>query len=226
MVNVVKSGLIENVFSYDYVLVGIGTNNSFSGGFAYDIGLNFPSIKIRVNMMSNYLDRRLMGSVALVTDRNCPSMCVCYVHNGGYRKGKNGEFIDYNALENCLRQVSSSFKGKKIASPLIGASKYDGNGDRERILDLYKKYFTESDVDVYDYEQETFDDVMYRALVDLRRRKREKLITYDEYIKEKNLICWKRKNGIFKEMPEGYACKKGSFSWDDVINVKKKDLEK
>ena len=108
----------------------------------------------------------------------------------------------------------------------MGSSKYDGSGDKERILELYRKYFTYRDIDVYDYEQETFDDIMYRALVDLKRRRKEKLITNEEYAGMKNLICWRRKNGIFKQMPEGYSCKNTRFSWDDVINVSKKDLEK
>lgn len=226
MVNIIKKSLIENIFSYENILVGIGTNNSFSGGFAYDIGLNFPRIKRMANDSSNYLDRRLLGTTLMVATSGTPLICLCYVHNGGYRKGKNGEYLDYDALEGCIEKLSGVFKKGKVASPVIGASKYDGNGDKERILEIYRKYFVDTDIDVYDYEQETFDDVMYRALVDLKRRRKEKDITRDEYIKEKNLIYWKRKNGIFLPMPDGFSGAKTGFSWDDVINVRKKDLEK
>jgi hypothetical protein len=226
MVNVIKKSLIENVFSYEHILVGMGINNSFSGGFAYDIGLNFPEIKERANEVSNYLDKRLLGTTLTVGIENTPLITLCYIHKGGYVKNENGEFVDYNALEKCLKCVSNGFRGGKMAAPIMGSSKYDGSGDKERILELYRKYFTYRDIDVYDYEQETFDDVMYRALVDLKRRRKEKLITNEEYAGMKNLICWRRKNGIFKQMPEGYSCKNTRFSWDDVINVSKKDLEK
>lgn len=226
MVNVIKKRLIESVFSYDHILVGMGTNNSFSGGFAYDIGLNFPEVKEKVNETSNYLDRRLLGTTLTVGIGDIPFITLCYIHNGGYVKRPNGEYLDYDALEKCLEKMSTAFKKGKIASPIIGSSKYDGNGDKERILELYRKYFTDIDIDVYDYEQETFDDVMYRALVDLKRRKKEKLITDEEYTAQKNIVCWRRKNGVFKQMPAGYSYKNKRFSWDDVINVRKKDLEK
>jgi hypothetical protein len=225
MVNIVNEGLIEKVFQYDVVLVGIGINNSFSNGFAYDIGLNFPDVKDAVNSVSNYLDRRNLGTVVTVKHGGVV-FCACYVHGGGYRKSENGEFVDYSAVKKCLRKVHELYKGKKIASTVIGGSRYDGNGGREKIFSIFSEVFDDCDIWVYDYEQETFDDVMYRRLVDLESRKRRKEIDFPEYEKEKNAICWKRKNGIFKEMPEDFSCRKAPVLPENIINVSRKDLEK
>jgi hypothetical protein len=41
-----------------------------------------------------------------------------------------------------------------------------------------------------------------------------------------NKLYWIRENGIFKQMPGDYRRKKKTFSWDNVITVKKTDLDK
>ena len=57
-------------------------------------------------------------------------------------------------------------------------------------------------------------------------KKRKGEITRGEYDDVMNKIYWEKEHGIFKEMPEGYKRKRKTFSWDDVITVRKEDLEK
>ena len=43
------------------------------------------------------------------------------------------DFIDYDALEKCLRTANAEFKGKKVMSTIIGSSNFDGKGDRKNV---------------------------------------------------------------------------------------------
>ena len=226
MVRFVEDTLIDKVYSYDIILVGMGINGSFSGGFAYDVALNFPRVAGEENDISPYGDRRLYGTVFPIVEDGI-TFCMCYIHDGGHRKWLgDGTFVHYDYLESCLRSVAEKYKGKRIACPLLGCSKTDGAGDKDTVKGIFEKVFQETDIDVYCYEQETFDDVMYRELVDLRRRRREEKIPYDEYKRLKNEIYWKRNYGIFKKMPDEYEHKKSGFSWENVISVEKKRLGK
>ena len=218
--------LINEVFSYDVILVGMGIHNSFSGGFEYDVGLNFPAIKEAANECFNYGDRRLLGTV-LPIEVSGLTFCLCYIHKGGFRKGEDGSYVDYTALRKCLEWVSERYGGKKIASPCLGCSKSDGAGNEETAVGIFNDVFKEGDsVDVYDSVNDIFDDAMYRKIVELNVRRMRGEISYDEFTAETNKVYWKRENGIFKPMPDGYRHKNKRFSWDDVIWVTANDLKK
>lgn len=224
MVRIFETELIKEVFSYDVILVGMGINNSFSEGFAYDVALNFPDVKKRENSISGYGDKRNYGKVLQIPDSGI-TFCMCYMHTGGYRKN-DGEFVDYTALKNCLNYIADRMSGKRIASPLLGSSKFDGNGERGRLLKLYEEAFSDCDIDLYLYEQDTFDDRMYKKILELRKKNSLGEIGKEEFNSQYNRLMWMRKNGIFKEMPEDYRPGKKRFSWDNVITVKKTDLDK
>lgn len=224
-VKFVNGSLIENVFSYDVILVGMGIYNSFSGGFAYDIKLNFPNVENVANKKFPYGDRRKYGTILSIEYENV-TLCLCYFHNGGFKKDSNGVFVDYDYFRECIKKAEERFRGKKIAAAGIGTSKFDGNGSPDKINEILRDIFSETDIYLYPPVNETFDDVMYKKLVELKRKRREEKMPYDEYLKAKNEIYWKRKHGIFEKMPENYEHKKAGFSWDKVINVSKEDLEK
>ena len=49
--------------------------------------------------------------------------------------------------------ATAEFKGKRVMTTVLGASKFDGNGDKERILQIMEECTKGLDLDVYDYEQ-------------------------------------------------------------------------
>ena len=223
MVHIFEEELINHVYEYDVVLVGMGINNSFSRGFANDVAVNFPKVKENENRESPYGDR---GKYGTVYETKCEGItfCLCYMHNGGYTKDK--EFVSYGNLMKCLEHVAEKYRGKKIASPVIGASKFDGNGNADKIYGIYNDVFTDCDIDIYDFEPETLRDKTYKEMLSVKKMKENGEIDVDEYNRRLNALHWKREHGIFKPMPKGYKRKKKGFSWDNVITVRKTDLEK
>ncbi len=223
MVNTIEKRLIDCVYSYDVVLVGMGINNAFSRGFLSYISACFPEVKEAENEESPYGDRRKYGTI-LPIKHDGIIFCMCYVHSGGYRKN-GGKFIDTENLKKCLSTVVKKFKGKKIASPLIGASQFDGGAPAEEIMEIYEAIFSDADIDVYLYDDTTLNDEVYKEFSALRRRYHDKEISKEEFSEERRRLFWVRNNGIFKKMPEDYE-HKTSFEWEDIISVKKSDLEK
>lgn len=221
MVTIFETELIDRVRDYDVVLVGMGINNAFSQGFANDIAVNFPNVRNEEISKSPYGDRRKWGTV-LPIEEGGTIFCMCYMHTGGYR---DKDYVKYDALKKCLEAVAKKYAGKRIASPLLGASKYDGNGDREMLMEMYRNSFKETDIDLYLYEQKTLGDEVYRKLSELVKKYHRREITKEEMAKERNRLYWVRENGIFKQMPENYQ-HRTDFNWDEVLVVGKKDLEK
>jgi hypothetical protein len=48
--------------------------------------------------------------------------------------------------------VNIKYKGKKIASTIPGVYQWDGNGDKDKILEILEKTLTDVDAYIYDYE--------------------------------------------------------------------------
>lgn len=223
MVNIVKKRLIDCVYSYDVVLVGMGINNAFSRGFPSYVSACFPEVKETENEESPYGDRRKYGTI-LPIKHDGIVFCMCYVHSGGYKKN-SGKFIDSENLKRCLSAVARKFKGKKIASPLIGTSPFDGGAPIEEIMGIYEDTFSDVDIDVYLFEDTTLNDDVYKKFSEARAKYHNREITKEEFSRQRNLLFWVRSNGIFKEMPEDYE-HKSNFRREDIISVKKSDLEK
>jgi hypothetical protein len=70
-----------------------------------------------------------------------------------------------------------------MATTVIGCTKWDGNGDRERVIKMMEEDLTDVDVDVYDYRQLSVQEVkkaFYEEEMALRgvdEQKRKKMVT-------------------------------------------------
>lgn len=192
--------LIRDYKEYDVILVPMSINNAMNRGFAYDIKLNFPNV-YNEEQTTPYGDRRKYGTIKEIVS-NDTIFVICYVHTGGF---KNGIFIDYKFLEQSLTLVNKRFKDKKVASTIIGVSKYDGNGDRKTILDIFSKKCTDVDLYLYDFEQKDTKYEYFKMIASLRNDYKNKIIDKDAYTKKRSKIEWERKNGIINNMPDGYV---------------------
>lgn len=196
--------LIENLKKYSIILVPMTANNSMSCGFAYEVGLNFPSIREKVQM-TPYGDRRKYGTVSVFKDENI-TFCICFMHTGGQSKEK--EYVKYDSLADCLDLINIEFKGKTVASPILGSTRFDGNGDKEKIIGIFKEHCKDVDVILYDYKERNFRDEIYYRTTTVTQKFRHKEITHEEMMKEIDKIMWEKFHGIFIPKPDDYHYKR------------------
>lgn len=196
--------LIEDIKKYTIVLVPMSANNSMNSGFAYEIGLNFPPIREKVQT-TPYGDRRKFGTVSVFKDDGI-TFCICFMHTGG--QSKQVEYVKYDSLADCLDLININFKGKTVASPILGSTKYDGRGDKEKIINIFKEHCTDIDLILYDYEERNFMDEIYYRTTTITQKFRRKEITHEEMMAEIDTIMWEKFNGILKSKPDDYHYKR------------------
>ena len=183
--------LIEDVFKYDIILLGTGIHNSLGNGFQYDVKINFPKVQDAVKK-TPYADSRKLGTVTVIN--NTPIFCVGFIHKGAYRNDINPDFLDYNALENVIKLVDDNFEKKTIACPLIGCSKYDGNGNKEKVLEIFNTLSDKNKWTIYDYEQRDYREVNNEKWAKIIEQMGK--ISYKEMRKLKDEFIKIRKYGI------------------------------
>ena len=184
--------LIEDIFEYDLIIVGTGIYNTLGNGFQYDIKINFPNVN-KIIKETPYGDKRKLGTVTIVNDK--PIFCLGFRHKGGFRKDLQTEYLDYNALTNVLSLIDENFENKKIATTLIGSSKFDGNGDKDKILGIFQQLSDKNMYYLYDYEQRDYRIVhneMWREIMELKDK-----IPYQEFRQMKDNYIALRKHGIY-----------------------------
>lgn len=148
--------LIEDIFNYDIILLGTGIHNALGNGFQYDVKINFPIVEETVKK-TPYADSRKLGTVTVINHK--PIFCVGFIHKGGYRKDIKPVYLDYNALNDVLLLIDSNFENKRIGMPLIGCSQFDGNGDKDKVIELLNNLSDNNEYFIYDYHQRDYREV-------------------------------------------------------------------
>lgn len=168
MINVIKDIDPINVTQeYDVLLVGTSIYSMLTNGFQSKIRYKYPKID-EMNCKTPYGDRRKLGKrLTLESKENgIPTISLLYICKFPNRKRV---FIDYDALRNTLMTANAEFKGKKVMTTMLGASQFDGNGDKDKIMGIMNECLTDLDIDVYDYLQ-TEKDLEAMELVDSIRK--------------------------------------------------------
>ena len=197
MITIIKDKeLINDVFNYDIILVGTSIMNSLGNGFQHQIKTNFPIVE-KINKSTNYGDKRKLGSVKVINTE--PMFCLLYINCGRRRPDINPEYLDYDALETSMRLINENFKGKRIASTIIGLDKFEGDGNRERIMAIIENNSSNIDLFLYDYSQVDFEDERNSRWNNIVSQIGK--ISREEYEKLKKEYVWQNAFGIFKPLP-------------------------
>lgn len=138
---------IWDVDNFDVVLVGTSIYNQLNGGFQSKIRFKFPEVEIK-NKETKYGDMSKFGTRLTIYGK--PTVSLLYFSASQYH---NKDTVDYKALENCLLTANAEFKGQRVITTLLGASQFDGNGDRDKCLSLIENTTKDLDLVVYDYVQ-------------------------------------------------------------------------
>ena len=148
MLNFIKNrDAIWDTDKYDVVLLGTSIYCMLTNGFQSKMRLKYPYIE-QANDSTNYGDKRKLGK--RLTLEGTPIISLLYIANHPHSKR---EFIDYNALEHALATANAEFKGKKVLTTVLGCSRFDGNGDRNKVIPMMERLMQNMYVDVYDYLQ-------------------------------------------------------------------------
>lgn len=202
--------LINEVDQYDVLLVGTNVYGRLTNGWQLDAKLKYPLIHLK-NMNTKYGDVKKMGSILQVKEQNCPVICLCYITKGyNFRPDIENDYLSYAALESCLYSINILFKGKKVACPILGSSKFDGNGDKQKIIDLFEVTLNDVDLTLYDYMQTSAEERkmdMIRQIMEAKKIWKEqkdrkpyfnlvkKRKEYEKRLKEiNNLTYFEKKN--------------------------------
>lgn len=154
MINVIKDVDIYDHFGeYDVILIGTNLYCSMGQGVQLKVMLNYPYV-FEKNLETKYGDMTKLGTVLECSKEGEPTFCLCFIVKGfNFRPDLQKDYLSYEALENCLKLVNVIYKGKKVACPLLGASRFDGNGDKEKIYEIFNNCMTDVELTIFDYFQ-------------------------------------------------------------------------
>lgn len=145
---------------YDVVLLGTSTACSLASGFQGKMARKYPYVD-EANDKQPYRDNRRLGKRLTLKQEGKPIISLMYISK--YNDSRNVT-IDYEALTNCLTTANAEFKGKKVITTIVGATKVDGNGERDKCLKILEECTKDLDIDVYDYEQLTYSEECAKVL--------------------------------------------------------------
>lgn len=156
MINVIKDVDIYDHFSeYDVILIGTNLYCTMSQGIQLKVMLNYHYAFER-NLETKYGDIEKLGTVLECKSEGEPTFCLCFITKGyNFRPDLEKDYLSYEALEKCLNLVNILYKGKNIACPLLGSSRFDGNGDKEKIYEIFNKTLSDVNVTIFDYFQKS-----------------------------------------------------------------------
>ena len=143
---------IWDVDNFDVLLIGTSTYNQLNGGFQSKVKYKYPIVE-EENNKTKYAYTSKLGTRLTIYGR--PTISLMYVC--GYPR-PNTETVNYEALERCLRTANAEFKGKKVITTIVGASPFDGNGNKDRCLEIIEESTSDLEIWVYDYKQKKRKD--------------------------------------------------------------------
>lgn len=185
MLNVIEGDdLYEHINEYDAILIGTGTYCSMSQGLQRKVMLNYPYVQ-EENMKTKYGDKKKLGTVLDCKENGKPTFILMYVYEGNFRPDKNKEYVSYESVEKCFKIINILYKDKKLASTIIGASKFDGNGDKNKLLKIIENNSSNINLTIYDYEQKSRSEELKEQYEKEKKLKETDLEAYYDAVKER-----------------------------------------
>ena len=197
MIEIIKDIDIVNHFSeYDAILIGTNIYQQMANGVQLAVMLDYP-YAYNKNLDTKYGDPKKLGTILECKEDGEPTFCLCFICKGNFRPDLCKDFLSYESLEKCLQLVNILYKGKRVATTLLGASRFDGNGDREKILDIFNRTIKDIDLTIYDYHQKSRDEITTEIYHKELEVKEKDYNAYYQMVKERKEMWEERfkKNG-------------------------------
>lgn len=200
MVNIIKDvDIMNHINDYDMVLIGTNVYCTLSQGVQREIALNYPYVR-ELNLSTKYGDISKMGTLIECKKENEPLILLLFICRGYPCKKVNGDdYLSYESLEKCLRLVNVMYKGKNIACPLLGCSRFDGNGNKEKVLKIFRETLTDVDITIYDYHQRSRNEKQ------IATRKKELEVKQKDYNAYREMVKQRKEEAEKRFLRNGYA---------------------
>ena len=200
MINIIKDeDIMNHINEYDMVLIGTNVYCTLSQGVQREIALNYPYVR-ELNLSTKYGDISKMGTLIECKKENEPLILLLFICRGYPCKKVNGDdYLSYESLEKCLRLVNVMYKGKNIACPLLGCSRFDGNGNKEKVLKIFRETLTDVDITIYDYHQRSRNEKQ------IATRKKELEVKQKDYNAYREMVKQRKEEAEKRFLRNGYA---------------------
>lgn len=185
MIRVIEGiDLYDRIGEYDLIFVGTNINCNMAQGFQRKVMLNYPYAHVQ-NMLTKYGDVKKLGTIVECKSKGNPTFVLMYITKGNYRPDLKSDFLSYESLEKCIALSNVLYKGRKAACTLLGGSRFDGNGDRDAILEIMERCSPDISIDVYDYFQKTVCEEMREVRMEELALKEKDLSAYYKAVGER-----------------------------------------
>jgi len=144
--------LYDYIDKYDIILVGTDIYCNMSQGFQRKVMLNYPYV-LDANMSTRYADKSKLGSTIECKQDGKPTFVLLFISEGNHRPDLKKDTLSYESLEKCMKLCNILYKGKNVACTFLGASRFDGNGDKDRVLEILSANSNKINLTVFNYEQ-------------------------------------------------------------------------
>jgi len=192
MISIIENKeLIYDIHLYDVILIGTSINNALGNGFQYQIKKSFPEVDI-ANKNTPYGDIRKLGTVQIVKKYD-KIFCLLYINKSRRRPDLCPDYLDYDALESTMKIINDRFSGKRICSTILGNSVYEGEGNKERILNIIENNSDNIDLTLYDYEQPDYEEERNRRWKQIQESIGK--VSPEEYREMKKVYYWQNAFG-------------------------------
>lgn len=172
MINIINDDLYHHINEYDLILVGTGIHCTMANGFQRKVMLNYPYVQ-EMNMKTKYADKNKLGTILECKDANQPTFILLFINEGNFRPDLKKESLSYDSLEKCIKIINILYKGKNIASTILGLSRFEGNGDRDKIMKILSGNCDNINLSLFDYKQLSRSEELKNirdAELDLKKR--------------------------------------------------------
>lgn len=186
MIKIVKDiDLFNDIGKYDLILIGTNTSYYMRHGFQRKVMLNYPYVYDE-NLKTKYGDKEKLGTFVVCQKDNQPVFLLCFINDGlNTRTDLKKDYLSYESLEKCIKMINVLYKGKNIATTFIGCSRFDGNGDKDRVMKILENSSDNINLTVYDYEQKSRGEMLKEIREKELEVKKQDINKYYEMVRQR-----------------------------------------
>lgn len=138
---------IDETGRFDVVMFGTNIYGEMNGGFQKEIVEKYPYVRDE-NIRQPYGDLRRLGTRLTIHRGDDPIFTILYM----CAQGKGGRVNGFrkDSYIHALQTANNEFKGKRVLSPIIGGSMWDGKQDKGEMISLLDTYVPDLNLFIFE----------------------------------------------------------------------------